>query len=208
MCGDAPLRRQAPADFLRLRRSMCGDALLRRKPPPDFLRLRRRSPLYLTMIGEQRFNFQRLIIPLPRTRVHKIIRMLNQARTNRILVNIIHLLHQRVLAVYLEGVRVMLIKGESVVAILSLDAEFRERFVVVVSFEVVDHAPRDDAVCKFERVRDRACVVRDQMLMVGHQDVGEQEKPSGASGFGECVAGDLRESGRSKYREPVVADRG
>lgn len=79
---------------------------------------------------------------------------------------------------------------------------------MVVRFEVVDHTPRDDAVSKFQRIRDRACVVRDQMLMVGHQDVGEQEKTSGASGFGECVAGDLRDSGRSKYREPVVADRG
>lgn len=105
---------------------MCGEALLRRKLPPKLLRLRRRSPFYLTMVCQQRLNFQSLIIPLPRTRVHKIIRVLDQACTNRILVNIIHLLHHRVLAVDLESVRVVLIKSEFVVAILNLDAEFRE----------------------------------------------------------------------------------
>lgn len=78
---------------------------------------------------------------------------------------------------------------------------------MVVRFEVVDHTPRYDAVRKFQRVRDRACVVRDQMLMVGHQDVGEQKKTGRTSGFGKRVASDLCDSGSSEYREPVVTDR-
>ena len=109
--------------------------------------------------------------------------MINEFRFNWIQVNIIHLLHKSILTINFERVRMMLENRVLMLVLSLMDAKLRERRFKSIFLQVVKDALRRDAIYEAKHIRTRALAIGDQVEMIRHYHIGENQYARREAGF-------------------------
>ena len=133
--------------------------------------------------------------------------MINEFRFNWIQVNIIHLLHKSILTINFERVRMMLENRVLMLVLSFLDAKLRERRFKSIFLQVVKDALRRDAIYEAKHIRTRALAIGDQVEMVLHYHIGEDQNACGEAGFVQGFTYDPLHVVCLKYSQSLVGNR-
>src|SRR5579863_3392447 len=91
---------------------------------------------------------------------------------------------------------------------LSCPPKFLERAVKTTILQVLKDSAASNALDEAKRVGRFAGAVGDDVKMVEHDDIGENEKTSGGPGLIKCAAEDGLDRGSAEHRQPVFGDGG
>ena len=85
-----------------------------------------------------------------------------------------------------------------------LDLQLVKRFTWATLFQFIDQSSSDDAIDESVNILGLLFAVCDQMNMIHHDDIGENQEPSGFSGFVQGVACQFCESQCPENWKPVL----
>ncbi len=97
--------------------------------------------------------------------------------------SVMHTLHKHILACQEPHIRMVIPEGIPVTAPVFLVLKFSQRGFISVFLKKIDHSTADDAVDKLKHLRRFLFSIRDEMKMVRHNDVGQNQESTGRSRF-------------------------
>jgi hypothetical protein len=148
-------------------------------------------PIYLQMIVNQGLIPIRTTRPLPRAGKPVFQRIADQSGADRVHVDVLDLLPESILAENFERVGMMLPNGVLMIALANFASEFEKRALKIVFFQKLNDAPGGYAVHQPERILHFLFRSNEQVNVVDHDHVGEDEDAVVRSGLRAGVAEDL-----------------